>query len=346
MMDASNQLDSGLDSGMDVYGLGSLGYAEHGMDRGLPYFPIQFPGRICTTTVEGNISPICTTKNVFTQPLSYDGPSLTPRPPPNTRVDFTELERQMDSREQHSTAMLWTNVSKESENLLKEIQSKLNTSQGPEEAEKSLDLLSEKWKTREGLHTKYLAGTNERKRLEDVQNRYSNLKREAHDIINECEGLLNKLGFSPGNTRMNPRLPDQDRDHDDNVSVFSKSSNVSGSSRKKSLKKVLVSKTKLDMARARAKEEAEAIRMAYEHKQRMELRRLEEEATLAELEWKIEMEYNEEEALTPGAAGPLDAATFLVINVHILPQSFLRKWRPADLMPTQVPVMLLVRCHN
>ena len=44
----------------------------------------------------------------------------------------------------------------------------------------------------------------------------------------------------------------------------------------------------------------------------MELRRLEEEATLAEPEWKIEMEYNDEEALTPGAAGPLDAATFLV----------------------------------
>ena len=73
-MDASNQLDFGLDSGMDVYGLGSLGYAEHGMDRGLPDFPIQFPGRICTTTVEGNIGSICTTTNVFTRPLSYDGP--------------------------------------------------------------------------------------------------------------------------------------------------------------------------------------------------------------------------------------------------------------------------------
>ena len=105
-MDASNQLDFGLDSGMDVYGLGSLGYAEHGMDRGLPDFPIQFPGRICTTTVEGNISSICTTTNVFTRPLSYGGPSLRPRPPPNTRVDFTELERQRDSREQRSTAML------------------------------------------------------------------------------------------------------------------------------------------------------------------------------------------------------------------------------------------------
>ena len=71
---------------------------------------------------------------------------------------------------------------------------------------------------------------------------------------------------------------------DDYVSVYSKSSSASGSPRKKSLKRVLVSKMKLDLARARAKEEAKAARMAYEHKQRMELRRLEEEASLAELE--------------------------------------------------------------
>ena len=52
--------------------------------------------------------------------------------------------------------------------------------------------------------------------------------------------------------------------------------------------------------------------MAYEHKQRMELRRLEEEASLAELEWKIEMEYNNEGGLTPSDASSLDATTFLV----------------------------------
>ena len=52
--------------------------------------------------------------------------------------------------------------------------------------------------------------------------------------------------------------------------------------------------------------------MAYEHKQRMEHRRLEEEASLAELEWKIEMEYNNEGGLTPSDASSLDATTFLV----------------------------------
>ena len=69
---------------------------------------------------------------------------------------------------------------------------------------------------------------------------------------------------------------------------------------------------KLDLARARAKEEAEEAWLACERKQRMELRRLEEEASLAELEWKIEPEYNDEGSQAPGPASPLDAATFLV----------------------------------
>ena len=87
---------------------------------------------------------------------------------------------------------------------------------------------------------------------------------------------------------------------------------VSRSSHKKYLKRVLVLKMKLDLARARAKEEAEAAQMAYEHNQRMELRHLEEEASLAELEWKTETEYKSEGGLTPSTASVLDATMFLV----------------------------------
>lgn len=72
---------------------------------------------------------------------------------------------------------------------------------------------------------------------------------------------------------------------------------MSGSPRKKSLKS-------LDLARARAKEEAEVARMANEHKQRMELWRLEEEPSLAKLQWKIETEYNDEGGLTFSTASP------------------------------------------
>ena len=259
-MDASNRLDFSLDSGMNAK---CFDYAGDGMDCGLPDFPIQFPGRSDTLTVEGNVSSVCMTTDVLAWPLSYGGPLLRPRPPPSTCVDFEELEQQRDSREQCSTTMLWTNVCKEIENLLKVIPPELQASQTPEETKKIVDRLSERWKTLKELHTKYLAGINERKHLEQIQNRYSNLKRDAHDVINKCEGFLQKLSSSPGNVGMNPGLPDQDVEHDDNVSVYSMSSSASGSSRKKSLKRVLVLKMKLDLARARAKEEAEAARMYF-----------------------------------------------------------------------------------
>ena len=116
--------------------------------------------------------------------LSYGGPLLRPRPPPSSRVDFEELARQKDSREQRSTAMLWTNVCKEIENLLNVIPSKLHASRSPEETKDIIDLLSEKWKALKELHTKYLPVINERKRLEEVESRYSNLKRGTHDVIN------------------------------------------------------------------------------------------------------------------------------------------------------------------
>lgn len=52
VMDAPNRLDFGLDSGMNA---NSFDYAGDGMDRGLPDFPIQFPGRSDTSTVEDDM---------------------------------------------------------------------------------------------------------------------------------------------------------------------------------------------------------------------------------------------------------------------------------------------------
>ena len=200
--------------------------------------------------VEG--SSVCTITDVFAWPLRYGSPLLRPRPPPNTHVD---LRNWNDSWEQHSTAMLWVDLDKEIENLLNVILSTLHASQSPEETKKIIDLLSEKWKALEELQAKYLAGINERKHLEEVQNHYPNPKRDTHDVINEHKGFLQKLGFSPGNVGMNPGLPDQDVEHDANVSVYMypKSSSISGSSCKKSLKKVLVLKMKLDLARGKGR---------------------------------------------------------------------------------------------
>lgn len=149
-MAASNRLDFGVDGGTNIDG---FNHAGDGMDRGLPDFPIQFPG---TSTVGGNVSSGCTTTDVFAcnWPLSYGGSSLRPRPPPSNRIDFEELNRQRDSRKQRSTAMLCTNVCKEIENLLKVIPSKLHAGQSPEVTKEIIDFLAEKWKVLEELHTK------------------------------------------------------------------------------------------------------------------------------------------------------------------------------------------------
>ena len=74
--------------------------------------------------------------------------------------------------------MLWTNLSKEIDDLLQKIQTKIYVNPSPVGAMNTIDQLSEKWKTLEGLHSKYLPGINGRKCLEHVQRRYTSLKHE------------------------------------------------------------------------------------------------------------------------------------------------------------------------
>ena len=69
--------------------------------------------------------PSCVSTNAFSQPLSVsqegDGYHFRPRPP-TTRVEFLESDSKRDSRDQRSTEMQWSNISKEIDSLLKEIQ--------------------------------------------------------------------------------------------------------------------------------------------------------------------------------------------------------------------------------
>ena len=61
----------------------------------------------------------------FSQPLSVsqegDGYHFRPRPP-TTRIEFLESDSKRDSRDQRGTEMQWSNISKEIDSLLKEIQ--------------------------------------------------------------------------------------------------------------------------------------------------------------------------------------------------------------------------------
>ena len=269
-MNASNEVEFGLVNE-------SL---ESGLDRGLPDRRIQDSVASHITTLGENIvSPPVITSGVNGPLSSTRGITshvLHPRPAPNTHVDFTEMDRQRESREQRSIAMLWTNISKEIDSLLQEIQTKIYVNPSPMGAKKTIDRLSEKWKALEGLHIKYLSGINERKHLELVQNRYASLKHGIQDIVDEFQRMFHGTDSALDEYGMERGLPDWINERDDNSSVSSKSSCTSTSSHKKSLKRALVSKMKLDLARARIKEDAEAARM--------ELRRLEEEATLVDLD--------------------------------------------------------------
>ena len=56
----------------------------------------------------------------FSASREGDGYHFRPRPPPTTRVEFLESDLKKDSRNQRSTAMQWSNISKEIDSLLKE----------------------------------------------------------------------------------------------------------------------------------------------------------------------------------------------------------------------------------
>ncbi|CAH3021162.1 unnamed protein product [Porites evermanni] len=134
-----------------------------------------------------------------------------------------------------------------------------------------------------------------------------------------CEGLFRRPDPRHGELGMDRGLPVWDPKQEDNKSLhsvathFTKHSEaLSVSSQKKSLKRALVSKMKLDLARARAQEDAEAARVVHEYKQRIELRRLEEKAKLAELEWKIEMDNLTDSKLSPVVSSALNTSTFIV----------------------------------
>ena len=80
--------------------------------------------------------PSCITTNVISKPVSstrvLDGRVLGPISPPSTPVDLVQLERQRQSREQRSKDTLWTNVDREIDELLRDIQSKFHVNPSPE----------------------------------------------------------------------------------------------------------------------------------------------------------------------------------------------------------------------
>ena len=127
----------------------------------------------------------------------------------------------------------------------------------------------------------YVPGIQERKRLQQVEQRFKSLQDSMNDLIEEC---VRQVKFEQKTHKC-----------DDGISVSGKSRQSSttsktSSSRKEKLRAALLAKKKLELAQRRAEEEAELARQ----NAMRELRRLEDEAVLAELDWKIKRDFDEE----------------------------------------------------
>ena len=107
------------------------------------------------------------------------------------------------------------------------------------------------WKSFEATHAKYVPGIQERKRLQQVEQRFKSLQESMNDLIEECE----RQG----------KFEQETHKCDDGISVSGKSRQSStspktSSSRKEKLRAALLVKKKLELVQGRAEEEAELAR--------------------------------------------------------------------------------------
>ena len=115
------------------------------------------------------------------------GYSLRQDPVPNTQIDFGELVYQREISEQRRLASLWNKESKEVAFETQQLQTLLYTNWEHLSARKIVDRLAIIWKSFETVHSKYLPGIRDSKRLQEVQQRFKSLKEQMMFTIEECE---------------------------------------------------------------------------------------------------------------------------------------------------------------
>ena len=145
---------------------------------------------------------------------------------------------------------------------------------------------SKHWKSLEHIHCQYLPGIKEQKRQQEVEQRFLSIK-EVSNIRQECQ--IHKCSAQQDDDNASVSSLRSSRSHNSSSSKAS-----STSCQKERLKAALLAKKKLELVRARAAEEAEEHRKRGDEETSRKLWNLEEVATLTELEWKIEAEYDEE----------------------------------------------------
>jgi hypothetical protein len=138
------------------------------------------------------------------------------------------------------------------------------------------------WNHFEEIHNDYISGIKDEGRLEIVQAKYTSIKELAGNVLDEFKRQLQANDLAARDDVSEVASVRSDFSH------LSRAS--SSSSQKQKLKTMLLAQRKLELAKSRQYEEIENARILQEMNARKEIRKLEEEAALAEVEWQVETE--------------------------------------------------------
>lgn len=281
---------SGMDSSVG-------GDPEHGTSESV--LVNSNPGFLLNPTLDNVVTALpqpmfpATTRPQFSQQTV--GYSLREKPLPNTQIDFGEIMRQQRASEQHKLAASWSKTFKEVESETQRLRTCLYTTWDPSSALELVNNLEFLWKSFESIHSQYVFGIKETKCLTKVKSRFDLLKEKVTNTVTECKKQMDIDQEAERLLHDDQSSIKSDKSQHLQLSLLSRAS--SSTSRKERLRAVLIARKKLELARTRAQEDAESAWLLQEQNTKKELRWLEDETALAELDWKIETEYNEEDSL-------------------------------------------------
>ena len=273
---------------------GKLGLEQGTVDQGLNLFAQSRTSKGTSASVDdllfGQVSDDIPQPNV---PLTGDllnaqptiaenahGYNLRTHIPANPNIEFDELLHQRAVSKQHQLAATWTKMYNTLQSEISSLRTNIYTVWDPKSAQETADRIVNDWKHFEEIHNDYLTGIKDKKRLETVQIKYMSIKELASNVFDEFKGQLQVNEQAARGEAFEIASVRSDCSHLSNASKTS--------SQKQKLRTMLLAKRKLELAKARQREEIENAKILQEMTARKEIRKLEEEAALAEVEWQVE----------------------------------------------------------
>ena len=150
------------------------------------------------------------------------GYSLRRNPLPNTQIDFSEVVRQREISEQHKLAHSWNKIANYVASETQQLHTCLHANWDIVSARKMVESVTLAWKSFEEIHTMYFPCINQRKRLQEVQEKFRSLKETVTTLFEQEEQM---------------RMEHEAHKQDDEVSVKSERSQGSSVSSKVSSRK-------------------------------------------------------------------------------------------------------------